>query len=131
MPAADAASLSRVSRMNPTLRGFLIIAAIAAVIVALRLESTLTALFILARIAFLLAIAFFVYLVWRERRQEIGVWPTRAQVVFYGAALLIVADIGAISFIDETGADAVVFVLVLALSAFAMWRVWKDQHTYG
>ena len=49
------------SRINPTLRGFLIIAAIAAVIVALRLEATLAALFVLARIAFLLAIAFFVY----------------------------------------------------------------------
>ena len=55
------------SRINPTLRGFLIIAAIAAVVVALQLQSTLTALFVLARIAFLLAIAFFVYLVWRER----------------------------------------------------------------
>jgi fucose 4-O-acetylase-like acetyltransferase len=120
-----------VSRINPTLRGFLIIAAIAAVVVVLRLESTLTALFILARIAFLLAIAFFVYLVWRERRQEISIWPARAQVVFYGAALLIVADIGAISFIDETGADAVVFVVVLAVSGFAMWRVWRDQHSYS
>jgi hypothetical protein len=119
------------SRINPTVRGFVIIAAIAAVIVVLRLEATLTALFILARIAFLLAIAFFVYLVWRERRQEISVWPPRAQVVFYGAALLIVADIGAISFVDETGPDAVAFVLVLALSAFAMWRVWRDQHTYS
>ena len=117
--------------MHPTLRGFVIIAAIAAVIVALRLQSTLTALFVLARIAFLLAIAFFVYLVWRERRQEISVWPTRAQAVFYGAALLVVADVGAISFTDETGADAVVFVAVLALSGFAMWRVWRDQHTYG
>ncbi len=119
------------SRINPTLRGFLIVAAIAGVIVVLRLEATLNALFILARIAFLLAIAFFVYLVWRERRQEIGVWPTRAQAVFYGAALLIVADIGAISFVDETGPDAVAFVLVLALSAFAMWRTWRDQHTYA
>jgi uncharacterized membrane protein YhhN len=119
------------SRMNPTLRGFLIIAVIAAVIVVLRLQTTLNALFILARIAFLLAIAFFVYLVWRERRQEISVWPSRAQWVFYGAALLIVADIAAISFIDETGVDAVVFVVVLALCAFAMWRTWRDQHTYS
>ena len=49
--------------MNPTLRGFLIILAIVAVaiIVVLQLEATLAALLILARIAFLLAIAFFVY----------------------------------------------------------------------
>ena len=36
--------------MNPTLRGFLIIAAIAVVIVVLQLQTTLAALFLLARI---------------------------------------------------------------------------------
>ena len=54
------------SRINPTVRGFLIIAAIAAVIVALHQETTLAALFWVARIAFLLAIAFFLYLLWRS-----------------------------------------------------------------
>lgn len=116
--------------MHPTLRGFLIVAAIAAVIVALQLEATLTALFLLARVAFLLALAFFVYLVWRERRSDISMWSARAQTVFYGAAALIVADIAAISFVDHTGSDAVAFVVVLALAAFAMWRTWRDQHTY-
>jgi hypothetical protein len=24
-----------------------------------------------------------------------------------------------------------VFVLVLAAGGFAMWRTWRDQHTYG
>jgi hypothetical protein len=119
-----------VGRINPTLRGFLIIAAIAAVVVALQLEATLAALFVLARIAFLLAIAFFVYLMWRERRQEISVWPSRARAVFYGAALLIVADIAAISFAHHSGSDSVIFVVVLAVAAFAMWRTWRDQHTY-
>ena len=117
------------SRINPTLRGFLIVIAITTVIVVLQLEATLSALYFIARIAFLLAIAFFIYMVWRERRSEIGVWPSRAQAVFYGAALLIVADIGVISFYDESGLDAVAFVLVLAASGFAMWRTWKDQNT--
>jgi uncharacterized membrane protein YhhN len=116
--------------MNPTVRGLLIVAAVSAVIVVLKLQATLTALFLIARIAFLLAVAFFVYLVWRERRQEISMWSGRARAVFYGAAVLIVADIAAISFLDETGPDAVVFVVVLAVSAFAMWRTWKDQNTY-
>ncbi len=118
------------SRINPTLRGFLIIAAIAAVIVALRLEATLAALFVLARIAFVVAIAFFVYLMWRERREEISAWSGRARAVFYGAALLVVADIVAISFVDHSGPDSVAFVVVLAFGAFAMWRTWRDQHTY-
>ena len=117
--------------MNPTLRGFLIIALIALVIVVLQLYQTLIALSILARIAFLLAIAFFVYLVWRERRGEIGDWPARAQTAFYGAALVIVADIAAISFLGASGLDAAVFVVVLLICGYAMWRVWRQQHTYS
>ena len=119
------------SRMNPTLRGFLVILAIVAVVVVLQLEATVTALLLLARIAFLLAIAFFIYLMWRERREEISEWGTRARVVFYGAALLIIVDIGAYSLRGASGLHAVAFVLVLAFSGLAMWRVWRDQHTYA
>ncbi len=117
--------------MNPTLRGFLIIAAVAAVIVVLQLQATLVAISALLQIAFLLAIAFFIYLVWRERRGEIGTWPTRARTVFYGAAVLIVVDIGAYWYDRPGGPDAVAFILVLACCAFAMWRVWRDQHHYA
>jgi hypothetical protein len=117
-------------RINPTLRGFLIIAAIAAVIVVLQLEATLSVLFILARIAFLLAIAFFLYLLWRDHKVEIGMWSARAKWVFYGSAALICADILAFSYVHTTGLDAVAFVLVLGASVFAMWRTWRDQHTY-
>lgn len=118
-----------VASMNPTLRGFLLIALVSAAIVALRLESTLTALYLLAQIAFLLAIAFFVYLVWRERRSEIAVWPGRARFAFYGAALVIVADIGVFWYDRPSGPDALAFFLVLAACAFSMWRVWRDQRT--
>ena len=118
------------SRMNPTVRGFLIILAIVGIVVVLQLEATLTALFILARIAFLLAIAYFVFLMWRERREEIGAWPQRARIVFYGAALLAVADLGAEWYGGVHGGQIVVFLAVLALAGLAMWRTWRDQHTY-
>ena len=119
------------SRMNPTLRGFLILALIALVIVVLQLEQTLAALLILARIAFLLAIAFFVYLMWRERRADIAVWPRRAMLTFYGAALLAVADIGAYWYGGAHGLQIVAFLAVLAACFFSMWRIWRDQHTFG
>jgi hypothetical protein len=117
--------------MNPMLRGFVLIALVALVIVVLQLQLTLVALFLIARIAFLLAIAFFLFLMWRERRSDIESWETRPRVVFYGAALLIVVDVGAYALRGASGLDALAFVLVLALSGFAMWRVWRDQHTYG
>ena len=119
------------SRINPTLRGLLIVAAVAAVIVALQLQATLTALYLVAQIAFLLAIAFFVYLVWRERRSEISEWPGRAQWAFYGAALLIVADIGVFWYDRPSGPDALAFFLVLGFCVFAMVRVWRDQRRYA
>jgi len=115
---------------HPTLRGFLIIAAIAAIIVALSLQSTLVGLFLLARIAFFLAIAFFIYLVWRERREDIAVWPRRAYVAFYGAAILAVAALAVYFWRSASGLDAVAFLLILGFCGWAMWRVWRDQHTY-
>jgi hypothetical protein len=119
------------SRMNSTLRGFLIIAAIAGVIVALQLEATLVALLLIVRIAFLLAIAFFIYLMWRERRPEIAAWSMRARIVFYGAAVLAIADLGADWYGGAHGLQILAFIAVLVLSGLAMWRTWRDQHTYS
>jgi small-conductance mechanosensitive channel len=119
------------SRMNPTVRGFVVLALIAAIVVVLQLEATLTALLILARVAFLLAIAYFVFLMWRERRQGISLWPQRARVVFYGAAVLAVVDVGAYWYGGASGLQILAFVGVLVGCGFAMWRTWRDQHTYS
>ena len=118
------------SRINPTLRGLLILAAIAGLIVVFRLEQTLVALTIIARIAFLLAIAYFIFLVWRERREGISMWSRRAQLVFYGAAVLAVVDVGVYWYGGAVGYQILAFVAVLALCGIAMWRTWRDQHTY-
>ena len=117
--------------MNPTLRGFLIIFAVVGVVVILQLQATLVALLLIARIVFILAIAFFIYLMWRERREEISVWPLRARVVFYGAAALAVADLGVNWYGGAHGLAVLAFVGVLGLCGFAMWRTWRDQHTYS
>ncbi len=115
---------------HPTVRGFLIIAAIAAVVVALSLQPTLAALFLLARIAFFLAIAFFIFLMWRERRDEIALWPRRALAAFYGAAILVVVTFGYYLLQGASGLDAVAFLVILGLCGFSMWRVWREQHHY-
>jgi hypothetical protein len=119
------------SDMNATLRGFLIIALVALVVVVLNLQTTVNSLLLIATIAFPLAIAFFIYLIWRERRGEISVWPARVQFAFYGGALLIVADLLAFFFVGASGFDAIAFLLVLGFSGFAMFRAWRDQHSYG
>jgi len=120
-------------RVGPTLRGLVVIVLIAGIVTALRLENTIAALFLVARLAFFLAIAYFLFLVWRERRHEISTWSARAQAVFYGAVLLALADIGAAFAIDypSNGLEALVFFAVLAACGFAIWRVWRDEHTYA
>jgi amino acid transporter len=117
--------------MNPTIRGFIIIALVTLTIVVLQLYQTLVVFSIIARVAFLIAIAFFVYLVWRERRSDIAEWSPRAQVAFYGAALVVVVDIAVFSFAGASGLDAAAFVVVLLLCGYAMFRTWRQQHTYS
>ena len=118
------------TRISPFLRGMLILAVIAGLIVVFQLEQTLYALGVLARIAFFLAIAYFVFLVWRDRREGISMWPERAQIVFYGAAAVAVADVGVYWWGGAVGYQVLAFVAVLALCGIAMWRTWRDQHTY-
>ena len=121
------------SDMNPTLRGFLIIALIALTVVVLQLYQTLIALRMLLGIAFFLAIALVLYLLWRDRlRHEIETWSSRAKWAFYGGAALILVDLGAYFWPGRTtaGPDALAFLAVLALCGFSMWRVWRDERTY-
>jgi len=118
--------------LNSTLKGFLVILVIVAIIYALEQEAALTVLYLLFSIAFVLAMAFFVYQLWRERRGEIGNWSTRSQIVFYGAAILMVANVAArLVFGAATALDWLSFLAVFALGGFAMWRVWRDEHTYS
>ena len=119
------------SQLNPTIRGFLIIGLIALVVMVLNLYVALASLYVIARIAFLLAIAFFVYLVWRDRRDEISVWPGHTRLAFYGGALVVVVALAVYFFHGASGLGALALLLVLGISGFAMWRAWRSQHTYG
>ena len=116
---------------HPTLRGFLIIGAIALLIVVLNLYTALATVSVLLRIAFFLAIAFFIFLMWRERRDEISTWPRHALIAFYGGALVIVAALGVYFWNGAHGIDAVAFLVTLALGGFSMFRAWRDQHSYS
>jgi hypothetical protein len=120
------------NNMNRTVRGLLIVALVALVVVVLQLQATLSALSLLVSIAFFLAIAYFIFLVWRERRSDIDAWSTRARAVFYGGALLIVLDLGHYFWTRNLqGLDALVFFLVLGAGGYAMFRIWRDQHRYS
>ena len=110
---------------RPTLRGFLIIGLIALVVVVLNQYTALLA------IAALLRIAFFVYLMWRDRRSEIETWSTRERVVFYGSAVLIVTAIGLYFWRGLPGYEQLGFIGVIAGAGYAMFRIWRGRHSYS
>jgi len=119
------------TELNATVRGFLIIALIALVVVVLSLEEVLATVGGLLRIVFFLAVAFFLFLLWRERRSDIEAWGERSRKVFYAAIILAVVDVGAFVGLRPDGRDALAFFLVLGACAYAAVRVWRDEHRYS
>ena len=115
---------------NGFLRGMALVALVSLAIVLLSLEESLVTAGALLRVAFFLAIAFFLFLLWRERRADIETWSTASQRAFYGAIVLAVVDVGAVLGLRPTGADAIVFFVVLACCAWAIVRVWRREHRY-
>ena len=115
---------------NRMVRGLAIVALVALVVVLLQLEAVVASIGGLLRIAFLLAVAFFLFLVWRERRGDLEAWSERSRRVFYAAIALAVVDVGAAIGLTPTGGDVLFFVAVLVLCAYAIVRVWREEHTY-
>ena len=120
-------------RVGASVRNVGILVVVAGVITALGLEDVLGALFWVVRIAFVAALAWFLFVLWRRNRSEIATWPLRSRVVFAAAAVLALVNLVLAFVLDypATGLEAVVFFAVLAACAFAMWRVWRDEHTYA
>ena len=120
--------------MNATVRGFLIVLAIALVVFLLNLEGAILSLALIFRIVFFIAIAVVLYMFWRDRmRHDIETWSERSRRVFYGSALLILVDLAAFFWpgASLSGLTALAFVLVLMLCGYAMYRVWRSERIYS
>jgi len=118
-------------RVPPLARGFGIVALIAVVVVVLSLEPVLATVGGLLQIAFFLAVAFFLFLLWRERRGDLEAWSEWNRRLFYAAIVLAVVDIGmAIGLGLPSGPDALAFFLVLGACVFVVVRIWRIEHRY-
>jgi predicted MFS family arabinose efflux permease len=118
-------------RIPPLARGLGIVALIAVVVIVLSLEPVLATVGGILRIAFFLAVAFFLFLVWRERRGDLEAWSDWSRRVFYAAIGLAVVAIGmALGYGLPESRDALALVLVLAACVFAVVRVWRREHRY-
>jgi hypothetical protein len=115
----------------PLARGLGLVAIVAAIVVVLSLEPVVATVGGILRIAFFLAIAFFLFLVWRERRGDLEVWSDWNRRLFYAAIGLAVVAIGlAIGWGLPASRDALALILAVACCAYVVYRVWRLEHRY-
>ncbi|MSO57717.1 MAG: hypothetical protein EXQ77_01600 [Thermoleophilia bacterium] len=112
---------------NRFLRGLVFVAVFSAVIVLLSLEESVQTARALLGVAFFLAVAYFCFLAWRERRSDIETWPERSRRLFYGAIVLAVAAVGVYLGVGANGVESVAFVLVLGACSWVAVRVWRRE----
>jgi small-conductance mechanosensitive channel len=117
-------------RTPPLARGLGIVALIALVVVVLSLEPVLATVGGLLQIVFFLAVAFFLFLLWRERRGDLEAWTELNRKLFYGAIALAVIAIGMAIGLGVPGRDALALVLVLAACVWVVVRIWRLEHRY-
>ena len=88
-------------------------------------------LFLVLRIAFLLALAALALTVWRQNRGTFGLMPRRTQVMLYGSVagivlLIVTADLWA----SESPLAALVFFAALAGFGYLLYRCWQESRRY-
>ncbi|HEU5207282.1 MAG TPA: hypothetical protein VFT94_06695 [Gaiellaceae bacterium] len=112
-------------------RGLGIVAVIAAIVVVLSLEPVVATVGGILQIAFFLAIAVFLFMVWRERRGDLEAWSDWNRKLFYAAVGLAVVAIGlAIGYGLPGTRDAFAFVVTIGACAYVLVRVWRIEHRY-
>lgn len=117
-------------RIPPLARGLGIVALVAVVVVVLSLEPVLATVGGLVQIVFFLAVAFFLFLLWRERRGDLEAWTELNRKLFYGAIALAVLAIGMAIGLGAPGRDALALILVLAACVWVVVRIWRLEHRY-
>jgi predicted MFS family arabinose efflux permease len=118
-------------RIPALVRAIAIVAVIAVVVVALSLEPVVATVGGILQIAFFLAIALFLFLVWRERRGDLEAWSGWSRKLFYAAIALAVVAIGlAIGYGLPGSRDALALVLVVGACVYVIVRVWRNEHRY-
>jgi hypothetical protein len=117
-------------RIPPLVRGLVLVGIAAVVVVVLSLESVLATVGGILQIAFFLAVAFFLFLLWKERRGDLEAWSEWNRRVFYAAIALAVVDVGMLIGLGPSGPDAFAFFVVLGACAWVLVRIWRQEHRY-
>jgi hypothetical protein len=88
-------------------------------------EALLTAL----TMGLLAGIAWMIYTLSRENQLTLATLTDRRRAVLYGAVGLICLLIAGADKMFDTGGGALLWILLLAISVTAIWRVWIEANT--
>jgi hypothetical protein len=84
----------------------------------------------LITMAFLTAIAWTLYILARQNQLTLATLTDARRAVLYGAFGLIALLIAGSDELFSTGGGTVAWILLLAASVAAIWRIWVEANTY-
>lgn len=90
-------------------------------------EAVLTAL----TMALLAGIAWMVYTVSRENQLTLSTLSDGRRAILYGAVGMLILLVAGNDKMFQTGGGTLLWILLLALSVAAIWKVWMDANSYG
>jgi hypothetical protein len=85
----------------------------------------------LITMAFLTAIAWTVYVVGRQNQLTLATLSDGRRAILYGALGLIALLVAGTDELFSTGGGTVAWILLLAASVAAIWRIWVEANTYS
>ncbi len=89
-------------------------------------EAFLTAL----TMCFLAAIAWMVYALSRQNQLTLSALSDGRRAILYGAIGMIALLVAGTTKLFSTGGGTVIWIILLAASVAAIWRIWKEANTY-
>jgi hypothetical protein len=84
----------------------------------------------LITMAFLTAIAWTLYILSRQNQLTLATLTDARRAILYGAFGLIALLIAGSDELFSTGGGSVAWILLLAASVAAIWRIWMEANTY-
>ena len=88
------------------------------------------AVFTLLTMCFLAGIAWMLYTLSRENQLTLATLDDKRRAIFYGAFGLIALLIAGTDKLFSTGAGTFVWIVLLAASVVAIWKIWTEANTY-
>lgn len=80
---------------------------------------------------FLAAMGFFVYRLYRENQLTLSTLKDSQRAILYGAVGVIALMVAGADELLDSGAGTLVWIGLIAISAFAIFRVWTEATSYS